>query len=62
MQAHVLKGCKMSKLSSPAAEKQKRAAADLVSRLQNCWSVDIDWDIYPSTLKEVFVLPAYMYG
>lgn len=39
--------------SSPASEKHRQNAIHLSGRLQCCWSVDINWELYPPIIKEV---------
>ena len=39
--------------STPASEKHRQAVAQLSQRLQQCWSLDLKWDLYPQGLKEV---------
>ena len=39
--------------SSPGSDKHKMAAFQLSGRLQQCWTVDINWDLYPAMIKEV---------
>ena len=39
--------------TSPGAEKSKIDAANLSAWLKHCWSHDINWDLYPSFMKEV---------
>ena len=41
--------------SQGATEKSRIPATQLNSRLQNCWSTDIDWEKYPKTLREVLI-------
>ena len=37
--------------SSQGSEKRRIAATQLIGRLKNCWSCDIDWDKHPRMLR-----------
>lgn len=39
--------------SSPGSDKYRLAAAQLSGRLQRCWSLDLQWDLYPQAIREV---------
>jgi len=39
--------------SSPASEKHRHAAVQLSGRLKQCWSLDVNWDLYPQVIREV---------
>ena len=41
--------------SSQGSEKHRIAATQLIGRLKNCWSCDIDWDKHPRMLREVYM-------
>ena len=39
--------------SSQGAERNRLAAVQLSARLKNCWSVDVNWDLYSPFIREV---------
>lgn len=39
--------------SSQGVEKSRMAAVQLSARLKNCWSVDVNWNLYPPFIREV---------
>ena len=43
--------------SSPAgSDKQRAAALQLSGRFQQCWKLDVNWQLYPAFIKEVSIL------
>ena len=53
---HMAKLNKMAAMNSPGSSKQRMAAIQLSGRLQHCWSLDVDWGLYPAVLREVIRL------
>ena len=51
MLAHVLKMAAIA--SSQGAERSRMAAVQLSARVKNCWSVNVNWDLYPPFIKKV---------
>ena len=53
--------CAMATSCTQVTEKSRMAAVQLSSRLKKCWSVDINWDLYPTYIREVRIENKYCY-